>query len=171
MTAVRIIGLGSPQGADRAGWIAVETLRDAGFHRRFPAGTLSLALCAGPHELPALLEGCRLAILFDALRSPGDRIRLFDESALAASALHCSVHALGLKETLELVHTLAPDGGPRVLLAGIPAGATATPDLTRRAVAGFCPLLAEAVHSRLPPAGAFAGEALFNHEGARRGLD
>ncbi len=147
MTAVRIIGLGSPQGADRAGWTAVESLREAGFHRRFPAGTVSLALCAGPHELPTLLEGCRLAVLFDALRTPGDGIRLFDESALAASAQHCSVHVLGLKETLDLVHALAPDHGPRILLAGIPAGATASPEHTRRAVDRFRPELVEVLKS------------------------
>ena len=145
MTALRIIGLGSPRGADRAGWTAVDVLREAAFHRHFAAGTVSLAPCAGPHELPALLDGCRLAVLFDALRTPGDRIRLFDEAALAASAPPCSVHLLSLKETLQLVHVLAPDGGPEILLAGIPAGATATPAHTRRAVESFVPELVKRI--------------------------
>jgi hydrogenase maturation protease len=57
----RVIGLGSPFGDDRAGWLVVERLRT-----RVPAGIDCIALDRPGAALAAYLVGCARVILVDA---------------------------------------------------------------------------------------------------------
>jgi len=147
MTPVRIIGIGSPRGPDRAGWTAVEALQQAGFEQRFPHGTVSLSLCAGPHELPRLVQGCRLVVLIDALQAPGNGIRLLDATGLKNRDDRLSVHGMDPQQMIKLMQTLA-DAPLRVVWAGIQAEACTSAAATRRAVERFVPELTAIVLAR-----------------------
>jgi hydrogenase maturation protease len=98
-----VVGLGSPHGDDRLGWVAVERLRP-----RLPAGVLALALGSGLELLDCLGDHDR-AVVIDAV-SPAGRpgtIRCFDWPCpeLAARAPG-STHGLGLVEALRLAELL-----------------------------------------------------------------
>jgi hydrogenase maturation protease len=119
VTPVRIIGVGSPYGLDALGWRAVEALRCGSFAQRFPTGLVSLENCKLPVHLYSLVDGCRLAVIIDAVMSDG-RQPLKLEPAMLRNPVQChSVHAVGVGEMLDLLEalTLRP---PRVLLFGLP---------------------------------------------------
>jgi hydrogenase maturation protease len=100
--AVRIVGLGSPHGDDRAGWEAVAAL--AG--RPLPA-QVELRSCATPAtELLPALHGARRVILVDAVAggSPGTILR-GGRGALAASRAGLSSHGVALDTLLDLAET------------------------------------------------------------------
>lgn len=100
---VRIIGVGSPHGDDRAGWAALAAL--AG--RALPSG-VQLRTCVTPATdlLPAL-RGARRAVFVDAVAgaAPG-RIVRGDRSALAARRAGPSSHGVDLCAMLELAEAL-----------------------------------------------------------------
>lgn len=106
MNAVRIIGMGSPHGADRAAWLAIEALKHRGLERRYPRADVSLHRCAGPHELLLLLGDCRLAILIDALEAPGTGIRRVDLEDIEPAGRALSSHATGIVEAVTLIRRL-----------------------------------------------------------------
>lgn len=122
MTPVRIIGLGSPHGADAAGWRAIEALRQGGLAARFPPGTVSLENCPAPVHLYRLVEGCRVAVLIDAVASDAGQAFDIEPELLRREPARYSAHAIGVPDMLELLDTLA-NPPPRVLLLGLPVGA------------------------------------------------
>ena len=122
MTPVRIIGIGSPHGADAAGWRAVEALQRGGLAARFPPGSVSLENCPAPVQLYRLLEGCRLAVLIDAVASEARKPLHIEPALLRREPARCSGHGIGVAEMLELLDTVATRP-PRVLLLGLPLGA------------------------------------------------
>jgi hydrogenase maturation protease len=122
MTPVRIIGLGSPHGADAAGWRAIEALRQGGLAARFPPGTVSLENCPAPVHLYRLVEGCRVAVLIDAVASDAGQAFDIEPELLRREPARYSAHAIGVADMLELLDTLA-NPPPRVLLLGLPVGA------------------------------------------------
>jgi hydrogenase maturation protease len=104
---VQVIGLGSPYGADRLGWMAVDQLQAGGFQERFPPGLLHLGSCPSPAYLPALIEPDTVLLLIDALQGVplGDIVRL-SWRELAQAPLLSGSHGLGLREILPLIESL-----------------------------------------------------------------
>ncbi|WJW74418.1 hypothetical protein QVG61_07785 [Thiohalobacter sp. IOR34] len=104
---LRVIGLGSAQGSDRAGWLACAALEAA--VRDLPLGeeAIDFVNCATPVELPQRLEGCRAALLLDALPGEGPAFGLVrvEPAALEASGV-LSSHGFGVGEGLELAAAL-----------------------------------------------------------------
>ena len=119
---VQVIGLGSPHGADRLGWLAIEGLRERGFATTFPPGQVQLQGCPSPAHLPALIRPGAALLLIDALqgRPLGEVLRLSWQELRQAPLLSGS-HGLGLREMLPLIETLYDLPEP-VLLFGIGMG-------------------------------------------------
>jgi hydrogenase maturation protease len=118
VTPVRVIGIGSPHGVDRVGWAAVDALQCAGLAQRFPPGQVSLARCAVPADLYRLLEGCRYAVVIDAVPGPSGRLAWFDAGQVRGGAAPRSVHGVDAGEMLALLATLA-ESPPRVAVLGV----------------------------------------------------
>jgi len=102
--AVRVIGIGSPFGGDRAGWDVAEALG-----RQPPPGVaLRSILCRAPAaELAAQLRGVEQAVLIDAVRDgrePGT-VSTLDAAALRR-ARRLSGHGVGVAEVLDLLAAL-----------------------------------------------------------------
>jgi hydrogenase maturation protease len=80
MNPVRILGMGSPFGADRIGWQAIDALGSTGITRGQPPGWVSLVCLDRPGaRLLEALAGAEAVILIDAMRSgapPGTLRRL-----------------------------------------------------------------------------------------------
>ena len=121
MTRGRVIGVGSPFGADRAGWDAVEALRSCGFAGRFPEMELEIADRPGS-RLVERFSGVPLVILFDALigGEPG-RLRVVDPGALAGSEAGYSSHGFGVAEAVALAGALG-EMPEQLVIIGIEVG-------------------------------------------------
>lgn len=118
---VRIVGIGSAHGADRVGWQAIDEIGRRGLVQRLPPGVVSLHRCAVPAQLVNLLEGCRLALLLDAVAAePGALLRL-RPGELEAGGTTLSAHGLGVRESLQLLSALAAEP-PQVRIIGIGIG-------------------------------------------------
>ncbi|MCA1805170.1 MAG: hypothetical protein LC646_07505 [Xanthomonadaceae bacterium] len=119
---VQVIGIGSPYGADRLGWLAIEQLEANRFSAAFPPGMVQLQSCPSPAQLPALLQPGTAVLLIDALqgRPPGEIQRLSWQE-LAQAPLMSGSHGLGLREILPLIEVLysRPE---RITLLGIGVG-------------------------------------------------
>lgn len=125
MTPVRIIGIGSDGVGDRAGWQALAQLQQAGFAARFESGQVSLQTCRFPAQLMQLLDGCRLALLIDAVQAePGVLLNLNTNDLVAWKSLH-STHGIGVGEALQLVERLS-ERPPAVRVLGIGVGNSKT---------------------------------------------
>lgn len=103
LSAVRIIGLGSPFGDDRAGWEAVAHLATA----ELPPG-IDVHACSSPATdlLPAL-RGARRVVLVDAIAAgkPGKILRC-DRTALRRYRRSLSSHGVDLNTVLDLAEAL-----------------------------------------------------------------
>lgn len=129
MTRVRVLGIGSPLGDDRVGWLVAERLR------QIHAGneTIDIAVLdrPGPAVLDALAD-CETAILVDAVVSggiAGTIHRLDLESDLDKLPNLLSSHGFGLADSLRLGAALGRLPA-RLLIYGIevhPGAATAAP--------------------------------------------
>ena len=76
MTPVRIIGIGSSHGADRAGWLVTEALQQSDCRRVWLQERFHFPQCRFPAQLFQMVDGCELAILIDAVYAePGTVIR------------------------------------------------------------------------------------------------
>ncbi|HTN49631.1 MAG TPA: hydrogenase maturation protease [Burkholderiaceae bacterium] len=127
MKRTAILGIGSPFGDDRAGWLVIDTLQASlDEHERASAGLTLAALDRPGAELLEHLRGADRAVLIDAVRdagAPGAVVRL-DPAQLEAT-VHVSSHGLGVAEALALgaalqalppeftVLGIATDGDPR----------------------------------------------------------
>lgn len=121
MNPIRLIGIGSEQGADRVGWSAVEQMREDDFTARFPDGLVTLEICRFPAQLMNLLEDCRYAILLDAVRAPLGTILDIDRRELIMNADMHSSHGIGVGEALGLAErvNVLPE---RLTILGIGVG-------------------------------------------------
>jgi len=126
---IQVVGIGSYQGADAAGWLAVRALQDRDFAGRFPDGLVTLSLCDTPARLPLLAAGAQLVIVIDALTGatvPGS-IHCFPAPAQVRDMPPASSHDLGVGQMLALLEALH---GSRTVLFGIGVGnKPATPGL------------------------------------------
>ncbi len=124
MIPVRIIGIGSPFGADTFGMMATEQLSDSGLVNRFPPGLVSIQVCDRPGVgLLDVIRDAELAILIDAARFGGHlgEIRRFTDQDISSAVTVCSSHDLGVAETLALGQSLAALP-PGLVLYGIEIG-------------------------------------------------
>lgn len=128
LSDLKIIGIGSPFGADAIGWILLDQLQQ----QLTQAGLLEqekLSICFAKHDRPgpALLEylqGSHCVILLDALASEqtaGSVIELSLAQLLQQEGL-CSSHGFGIAETLALGNVLGILPAELILL-GIAMGA------------------------------------------------
>jgi hydrogenase maturation protease len=139
--AVRVVGVGSAHGDDRAGWLVAEQLAAE------PSGGVEVTSAGDPLRLVSLLDGCARLIVVDACRSgrPAGtvvrttwaEVRRGLAGAPGADAGPSS-HGLGVAEALGLAEALGrlPDPAA-VALVGIEAGEGLDDD---RAAAGFAPM-------------------------------
>lgn len=117
---VHIIGVGSPFGDDRVGWVAVEALQRSAALTAAGGGNISFAILDRPGALLlAHWHDADRVIVVDAVRSgapPGTRHRL--EPGEWATTESVSSHGFGLAAALELAHALG-DLPSRLVLHGI----------------------------------------------------
>ena len=101
MTAVKVLGVGSAQGDDQAGWQLVEMTCP-----HLPPGVEAIPV-AEPTRLLDYLEGCRKAVVIDASRwgqPPGTITRLVWPDPSLAESSGRSSHGLGVAAVLALAH-------------------------------------------------------------------
>ncbi|MFA5531421.1 MAG: hydrogenase maturation protease [Thiohalomonadaceae bacterium] len=111
-----VLGVGSPFGADRIGWLAVDALTP---HLH---GVADLQASDRPGaRLLALMRGYECAVIIDALQgaAPGS-VHCLRRDQLAASSLQ-AVHSFGVADALALGEALG-ELPARVVLIGIGAG-------------------------------------------------
>lgn len=99
----RIIGIGSPHGADRVGWLVAERLA--------ARSDLDASVCSvvNPLELLDHLDGCESLIVIDACitgSEAGSVIRLHWPDRRILSQRNLSSHGFGLGEALQLADQL-----------------------------------------------------------------
>lgn len=139
--AVRIVGLGSPHGDDRAGWAALAVLAE----RRLPT-RIELRRCATPAtDLWPALAGARRVVLVDAVADdePG-RILRGGHAELAASRAAWSSHGVALDTMLELARTFGTLP-PELMWVGVTIDpARAEGEAISASVAAALPALAQA---------------------------
>jgi hydrogenase maturation protease len=125
VTAIKIIGIGSPMGLDRIGWDAVQGLEQRGLLQRFPDGGIELFNCDRPgSRLVTLLEDTPAAILIDALQgdtTPGE-VHRFTPEDLSAYPGALSSHDVGMAQALALGAALGQLPS-RLVIYGIEIGA------------------------------------------------
>ncbi len=129
LTPVRIIGVGSPFGADRIGWDVADALaRDPWFESLSPE-RVSVSRADRPGiRLLDWLAAPGLVILIDAMRggaTPGTA-RCFDGRALPAAAGFATTHDFGIKAALDLAGALG-EIAPVVRVFGIEIGESTDP--------------------------------------------
>jgi hydrogenase maturation protease len=124
LSPVRILGIGSPFGADRIGWEVAGALARERWLAALPPGLVSVACADRPGiRLLELLEHPGLVILIDALQggaAPGT-VRCFDGRDLPPTAGFATTHDFGIKAALDLAGAL---GGiaPEIRVFGIEIG-------------------------------------------------
>jgi hydrogenase maturation protease len=140
---VRIIGVGSPFGDDRLGWVAAESLQRSPVLNGLEPGRIVISILDRPGTV--LLTHCREAdhvIVMDAVRSgaaPGTRHR-FTASDVTVSRLPATSHGFGLLATLELGRVLGDLLPQRLLLCGIEIGVSCSSFGLSDAVAEVMPI-------------------------------
>ncbi len=104
--ALRVIGIGSPFGADAVGWQAIERLREE--TDPLPPGSELLVLDRPGSTLIPLLENSHTVVLIDAMQSgqPVGTVQRLQIADLLAQADHPSSHSLGVAEVLAMAEAL-----------------------------------------------------------------
>lgn len=131
MRVARVIGVGSPFGADRVGWEVVDALaRPEAWGAGSAPARVSYARCGRPDS--RLLEAFAqpgLLILIDAMRSgrPPGSIRWFVAQELMADGGLISSHDFGIKSALSLASALG-NLSAEVLICGIEIPLEPMPD-------------------------------------------
>ncbi len=142
MTQVRILGIGSPAGDDRAGWLVVDALRGMGLEK---AAGIELDKLDRPGAgLVPYLETAVRVVLVDAMSSgaaPGT-VRHFRRADWRAYEGGLSSHGFGVFAALALAEAM---GGlpPQLDLYGIEVGAVTPDGLVTPAVQQAAAKLAE----------------------------
>ena len=125
---VHIIGVGSPFGDDRLGWVAAESLQRSPVLSVLEPGRIVISILDRPGAmLLALWDEADHVIVMDAVRSgavPGTRHRL-TASDVTDTRIPATSHGFGIVAALQLAQVLEnlPD---RLLLRGIEMDACCT---------------------------------------------
>lgn len=121
--SIRVIGVGSPFGDDRAGWEVVAALEAALRSAAIPPLRVDIRACDRPGAaLVQLLAGVPHAVIIDVALSAGSRagsVRWLDEREIEARRA-VSSHGFGLAEALALARAL-DDAPSRVSVLAISA--------------------------------------------------
>jgi len=105
----RILGIGSPFGDDRVGWLAAEMVRVSAWYRSLAAAVQVESLDRPGPGLLAAMQGASHVVLVDAMRSgePPGTIRRVDLDRVGVSSDKLvSVHGFDLADTLALGNAL-----------------------------------------------------------------
>ncbi|OGI47788.1 MAG: hypothetical protein A2151_01195 [Candidatus Muproteobacteria bacterium RBG_16_65_34] len=106
---IHIIGIGSPFGDDRLGWVAAEQLRQSRGFAAFPPGSISISTRDRPGVLLAPeWEAAAKVLLLDAVRSgaPPGTLHRVEGKEIVSRGRALSSHGLGVAEALELARAL-----------------------------------------------------------------
>lgn len=129
LSAPRIIGVGSPFGADRLGWEVAERMRSDRLLTIEPPPEILCCDRPGPRLLE-LLSGVNLAFILDAMSAglaPGT-VRCLTADELEGEDVRFSCHGFGLASTLALGRALRMLP-PRLHVVGIEGGEGTMPDV------------------------------------------
>lgn len=144
---VHIVGVGSPFGDDRAGWMATELLRASPFVGEEQAGVVEVSCCETPASLLAQDYGdAEALVVVDAIRSgasPGT-IRRLSAAELGQIEAPWSSHGLHIAEALALgqaMHALPA----QVLLFGIELESADTSETLSESVSQALPALVQRI--------------------------
>ncbi len=157
---IRMLGIGSAAGDDRAGLLVAQALEDT-----FDPGEISVSTHDHPGaRLVSLMRGAQLVVLVDAVRSgavPGTLHRLEGQAVWAAVARYTCTHGFGLAEALRLAEKLGQIPR-RLVLWGIETGTAAGGEVSSavrealpeliKAVANEVNLALSALHRGAAPA-------------------
>lgn len=141
MIRVRVLGIGSPNGDDAVGWLAVEAFQEL-WPDHAEAGVETIVLDRPGTDLLSHMAGADAVILVDAVagNAPPGTMEQFAMSDLAGDGRPLSAHGFGVASALELGRTL--DMLPsRLVVLGVhvpppEAGAEMTPGI-RSAIPGI----------------------------------
>lgn len=121
MKEIKIIGIGSPFGDDRLGWLAIDMLKKSNSKDIF----CDLIVCDRPGmKLLELLHDADEVYLIDAVQadSPVGTIHRFTIDDVSSSrSLQMSSHGFGLVEALQLAQALE-NLPPKLIIFGIEIG-------------------------------------------------
>ena len=123
VTAIRIIGIGSPFGDDQLGWYVADALKHSCYLDHLSQQQLSYIKTDRPGAgLVELLRGADLVILIDAMESgePPGTVRRFEDNEIENAANPLSSHGFGVASALALAQALN-DITARIILYGIEA--------------------------------------------------
>jgi hydrogenase maturation protease len=143
---IKIIGIGSPFGDDRLGWVAAEQLQNSPV-LRFAEKQITIIVLDRPG--PALISHWRdtdAVIIIDAVRSgaePGTVHSITADSIASATGI-TSTHGFGIAAALELANTLGelPD---KLSLCGIEMDPMSNGDEPGKKVRAALPLLVQEI--------------------------
>ena len=144
---VHIIGVGSPFGDDRLGWVAAESLQRSPVLNGLEPGRVVISILDRPGAmLLALWDEADHVILIDGVRSgavPGTRHR-FTVSDVTGASIPATSHGFGVAAALQLAKVLEnlPD---RLLLHGIEIDACCTGFTLSAAVIAAMPVFVREV--------------------------
>ena len=123
VTNVAVIGVGSPQGADRFGWQVIEYLTNEIKLETLAPGKVRLESSDRPGAvLLDMIKGTDLALIVDAVAGgEADRLVRLDKQELLTSDNNLSSHSFGVAEALALgqVVDMLP---PNIVLYGVQTG-------------------------------------------------
>ena len=128
---VRVVGVGSPFGADRLGWEAMDALVRMHALAGYPDGLVALHCLDRPGaSLMELLRAPGLLILIDAMRSgrPPGTVRALDAADLEETRYLVSTHGFGIESALRLARALG-ESVCQVRIFGIEMDAIGAPDV------------------------------------------
>ncbi|VAW79463.1 Sulfhydrogenase subunit alpha, partial [hydrothermal vent metagenome] len=131
--SVRVIGIGSPFGADRLGWEVVQQLEQDTELQKYPPEKLALCTLDRPGTgLLEFLKDNERVILIDALAvgnetaSRREQVIELKMEDLAGSNFNLSSHAIGIREALALYRAMEniPDSkpSPDIVVFGLDVG-------------------------------------------------
>lgn len=118
-----VVGVGSPQGADRFGWQVIEYLANESGLGDLAPGRISLVASDRPGSvLLELIKDAELALIVDAIEGgEAGRIVRLDQQELFVNHRNVSSHSFGVAEALALGQAI--DMLPRrVVLFGVETG-------------------------------------------------
>jgi len=146
----RILGVGSPFGEDRLGWLAIDFIRASRWYRSQRAGAVSAESLDRPGPaLLAAMDGASHAVLIDAVRgaaTPGTLLCVALEQLDWSADAFVSGHAFGLADTLLLGRALAllP---PRLTLLAVEASRAESNDETSGEMRAALPAILQRVEA------------------------
>ena len=127
---VLLLGVGSPFGADRIGWLAADALLQGDLAASFPQLELRIEQSDRPgSRLIGLLGSTDAAVIIDAMQSgaPAGTVRRFALREVAATTDFVSSHGFGVNDALALAEQLGALPA-KVAVIGIEMGSETDPE-------------------------------------------